>query len=207
MKGDTLIGQELLLCLAQVGLAFSGISSLLTIFQKAGRTWEMRDIIGMKFMLENNIGLLVYAIQPFLWFYLSDSINSLIRAYSSRVFDTQKIAIMISSLTLSVFFVWQAIKHRQRRLELARENQKPTYDRRLRLIVLPITWLLALILLANTLKGLFGIYILGLAWQLTMAVVQFAVFVIVLTKSNSLTVSREVPTARLLQGDSSKEGL
>jgi len=187
-----MFGEPLLLCLAQIGLAFAGISSLLTIFQKRGRVWMLRDLIGMKFMLEHSIGLLVYAIQPFLWFYLFDSINALIKGSQFRLFDIQLASVMVSSFWLAVFNIWQVVKFFQRRKSISDVKERAAYEKPLLYVFLPITILIASILTVNTYIGLFGFYVLGLSWQLANGVIQFFVFIIVLTREEGI-ISSNLP--------------
>jgi hypothetical protein len=210
-----MIGEALLLTLAQIGLAFAGISSILTIFQKRGRTWMLRDVMGMKFMLEHSIGLLVYSIQPFLWYYLCDTANTLIKGYGSRLFDTQRAAMIISSFWLAMFNIWEIIKLFQRRRAMAEINERAAYDKPLLYFFLPMTILIAILLLLNMFFGLFGLYLLGLSWQLTNGVTQFSVFIIVLTRSEAQEAAQSsVPaviyqpqSSKLLSGESSKGGV
>ncbi len=192
-------GEALLLTLAQVGLAFAGISSILTIFQKKGLNWTLREVIGMTFMLEQSIGLLVCSVLPLSFFYIFDSINDLIKTYSFELtkFDSERASVIVASSILSIFNVYQFTNFFKRKKKVTAIGEKTAAEKAMIYVFLPVTLLIALILAINSIFGFgwIGFYIAGLTWQLLNGVIQFFVFILVLTNEEV----RKIETQKLYE--------
>ena len=188
-------GEALLLTLAQVGLAFAGISSILTIFQKKGLNWTLREVIGMKFMLEHSIGLLVCSVLPLSFYYIFDAINQLIRTdnFELTKFDSERASIILASFILCFFNIFQFISFFKRKRKITSIGEKAAAEKAMLFIFLPITLIVALILALNSIFGfgLIGLYVAGLTWQLLNGVIQFFVFILVLTNEEVIKIETQ----------------
>jgi hypothetical protein len=147
--------------MAQVGLGFAGFGGLIVTLLRENRSWSERDLAGLKSIMEQSLGVVLFGLVPFVFWY---------------GLRNEQMAWRISNALLSMFFGWQFVIKILRRRQLVKRNHPPRYPRLfISVYLVPMALMCSLEMRAALMGSLFW-YSVGLVLLLFQAFVQFWVF-------------------------------